>query len=370
MSETVSTGAGSTSAQGSSGAQASSQTSTAQGSSANAPTPAQGQGQAATAGKGAGQAVGNTQGFTEVAPKAETPQARKLGASDMDALVEVTIDGQKQDMPLREAIKLQQLEKVSRQRISEAQRERAEAQRLVQMAKADPERYMREVLGLDPDNYAEERLARKYELSQMSPEARESMELKSQIEQMKSREAKSREPLLNDLKNYVTEQEYQQILAEAPNATIEQIQAYAQNKKAQFQVGIDNTSNELLEAWQQEGLPKQKIWGQLMAQTILDSQKRKGPDGEIKPLQAREAAAKVKGIIKNSVREMFSQLDPVGIQEFLGEDILQKLRQFDVDRVSKPQTPPWASAQQQTSQPTQNGKSYMSESEYRAWLKS
>lgn len=374
MSETVSTGATSAPSQGSSGAQA--QT-TAPTSSQSQSTQGQQQsfGQSTSTPKGKGQPSGgfDAQSGGQAVENAP-PAPRKLGSTDMDALVEVTIDGKTQEMTLKEVLKLQSLEKASRQRMSEAQRERAEAQKLMQLAKSDPERYMREVLGVDPKGWAEERLAREYELSQMSPEARRAMELEQQLQAVQEREARTREPILNDLKNYVTPEVYEQILAEAPNATIEQLQSFAQAKRAEFQAGIDQTANELLDAWQKTGLPRQKYFGRRIAQALVDHEKKsneqKKRTGEgLPPLQPSEAAVKVKAEFQRELREMLGNMDAPATQEFLGEEILKKLRAHDVERVSTPQTPPWTPAAQTTSYQPDSKKPYMNEIEYRKWLK-
>ncbi len=242
------------------------------------------------------------------------------------------------------------------------------------MAKNDPERYMKEVLGVDPDTYAEERLARKYEISQMSPEAREAMELKQQLEQVKSRDSKAKQPIIESLKDVLSPDVFEQLQKEAPDATIEQLQNFAQQKKAEFQAGLDATSQELLDAWEKTGLPKQKDFGSWMAQVMVDHSKKsadhkKRTGLDLPPLQASEAAAKVKTRFLNSTKSLFGQMDAQAIQEALGPEIIQKLRAHDVERVSKPQTPPWASSAPATPPQPNNGKAFMSEIEYREWLK-
>lgn len=360
MSETVttaapsaaSTGGSSTSSQGSASAAGQSQSTTHT-------HQAQGQGSAAAAGASSDPNAFKDTKSPVVAPS-EPAAPRKLGATDMDALVEVKIDGNVQEISLKEAIKLSQLERASRQKISEAQKSQQEAMRLMQLAKSDPERYMKEVMGVDPKAWAEERLAKEYELQQMSPEARRAMELEQEVNRFKTQDQKSKEPLLNELKNYMTE-----IPEGAENATREEIERFVQHKRAEFQAGQQALEQELIQAWEQGGLPKEKDFGVWMAQEMIAHKKRTRQD-----LAPAEAAGKVKARFVKSTKSILGKMDAQAIQDLLGNEIIEKLRAHDVERVSKPQTPPWASVGEQTSPQQGTAKKYMNEIEYRQWLKS
>jgi uncharacterized membrane-anchored protein YjiN (DUF445 family) len=62
---------------------------------------------------------------------------------------------------------------------------------------------------------------------------------------------------------------------------------------------------------------------------MLNHQKK---TGEVLP--AAQAASKVKQDFLRSVSEIVASMDPSGIQEVLGKETIEKLRQFDIDRVS------------------------------------
>lgn len=360
MSEAITTAATSAPSQGSSGGSTQSTAPTSAPAQSGSQSFGTGQSTPSTAGKSQ-----DPNAFKESASggveQTQAPAPRKLGDADMDALVQVKIDGKVQELSLKEVIKLQQMERVSRQKMSEAQKVQAEHNRLMQMAKSDPARYMQEVLGLDPDSYAEERLARKYELQQMSPDARKALELEQQVNEFKTRDQKTKEPLLNELKQLMGE-----LPQGAENATREELERFTQVKRAEFQAGQQAIEQELIGAWEQAGLPKEKDFGVWMAQEMIQHKKRTGED-----LAPTEAAAKVKGRFVKSTKSLLGKMDAKAIQDMLGKEIIDKLRAFDVEQVSKPQTPPWASSGQQTpQQPIPENKKYMTEAEYRQWLKS
>ena len=109
----------------------------------------------------------------------------------------------------------------------------------------------------------------------------------------------------------------------------DQLVHFLQGKQQLYERTQQDLNNEVLEAWKESGLPKHKYFGSLMAFQMMSHQKRTG-----EPLQAKEAAAKVKGDFVKAVKEIVAQLDPQGIQDLLGADVMAKVRQADIDRVT------------------------------------
>lgn len=279
-------------------------------------------------GEPASQATGETQ--------AEA-QARILSEQDLDAFIEHRVNGRVERVKVRDLQKAYGLDKTANQRMQEAAAIRKNVQQLQHLFQNDPEKFF-EVTGVNRDEWlkralgsrkeiAEEILAAEYERQQMSPEARRALELEEQVKRYQSRELEGKKPLIQKIREIVPENMLPQGLE---NASAEQLQEYLASKQAEFNQGLDQLSNELLSAWQEQGLPRVKEFGQWMAQVMAEHYKKTGQS-----LQPAEAAGKVKARFLNSTRSMLSQMDAKAIQETLGEEIVQKLRAYDVERVTQ-----------------------------------
>lgn len=234
----------------------------------------------------------------QIREASEKKALAELGEQDMEKIVTLKVNGEVMKMPLKEAVKHFQLERVSQDKMREARQAKEMAAQLIQLAKNDPDKFF-DVTGIDADTFAESRLARKYELMMMSPEQRELFELKQWKEQQ--------EQMLRQAQ----EEEERQALTQA---------------EAQEMASIEK---EIVEAWQESGLPKHKVFGQFMAAQMLSHQKRTG-----EALQAKEAAAIVKKDFLRNVGEILTSLDAPAILDVIPKDVLAKVRQFDVDRVT------------------------------------
>lgn len=261
---------------------------------------------------------------------------RKLGAADMDALVEIRVNGQVKELPLKEAIKIKQLQDASYAKMNEAAQSKKQAEQLLQMFKTDPEQFAK-ITGIDLDTFSEERLARKYEIQQMSPEQRELMQAKQQVDNYRKMDLQSKQSLLDEVREITGEQVPPEVAANIPK---ERIQQYLSQKKAEIQQHQTNFEGEFLSAWKETGLPNDPMFGQWVAAEMLNHQRRLNSGKMVgDPLQAKDAAVKVKSRLTNSVRSMFSQMDAQAIQEFLGKDIVQKLIDQRVGEVSRANDP-------------------------------
>lgn len=290
------------------------------------PTPASAGGQTETRSPGEPAQAGES---------AAAAEDRILSEADLDAFVMQKINGKDEKVKLRDLQKAYGLDKAANQRMQEAASEKKRTQQLMHLMETDPKRYC-EVTGKDYDSWmrqhfsgrkdlAEEILAKEYELQQMDPHQREAMELKQQLEAYKTKETAQKQPLIAEIKKIVPESMLPKGLE---NATTEQLNQFLQVKQQEFQAGLDNLSNELLGAWEKHGLPKQKEMGQWMAQVMSDYNKRTG-----ETLQPDRAAAIVKARFLNSTKSLLSQMDAKAIHETLGEDVIKKLREYDIEQV-------------------------------------
>ena len=232
-------------------------------------------------------------------------QLRRLGESDMDAIVTVKVNGKTIEKPLREAIKLSQLENASYEKMKQAaEKEKTLSQKenqlkqLMDLSKKDFGKFC-EVMGLDADQIAEARLARKYEMMNMSPEQKELQELKQWKAEQEEIQKQHKEQFEKEQMTHAEKQETQKI------------------------------EQEIIKAWDETKLPKNKYFGAVMAFQMLNHQKING-----QPLPASEAAARVKTDFVNNVKSIMGDMDAKAIHEFLGKDIIAMLRKFDVEQVT------------------------------------
>lgn len=256
-------------------------------------------------------------------------QARKLGEQDLDALVTVNINGETREMPLRDVIKINQLENVSQKKMQEAAKLRQQAEQFFRLAKSNPREFLKQT-GIDPYEFAESTLAEKFEMMNLSPEQKRLMELEKENKSYKEKEKEDRQ-----------------------KAEQEQLSRYEQQELAKL-------DQEIGEAWKESGLPKTKYMAAQIAARLLSASKR----GE--NLTAKEAAARVKEEFKMSTREVIGQLDAESILDLFGKDIMKKIRDYDVKRVTGKAS---QAAQGPSAKPVSQGnKVFKSEHEWREHL--
>jgi len=286
---------------------------------------------------------------TQEPPKASEP--KRLGEQDLDALVTVKINGKTQDLPLKEVIKLQQLEQASQEKMRQAAEIQRKAQELLQL---DIDRFA-QMKGLDLDSLAEERLAKKYELMQMSPEQRRLHELESKEQERAQMESMQKSELIDEIKQFAPD-----LPPGIENATREQLQHYLEQVRHVYTQTEQSIEKEFVDAWKDSGLPKHKYFGAMMAFQMMNHQKRSG-----EALQAAQAAAMVKNEFTNHVREIVSQMDAKAIQDLLGKDVSQKLREFEVQRVTANQAASTAPQNRPAPQAASGSKKYVNQQEWR-----
>ncbi len=302
-----------------------------------------------------GGAASQAQGTGDQAqnPTSAQEQRRVLAEQDLDAYIEHTINGKKEQIKLRDLTKAYGLDKTANQRLQEAARVQREQQQLAHLFKTDFNKWC-EVTGTDRDQFlesnlsqrkdiAEKILAKEYELSQMPEAERRALELENQLKEFQGREMAQKQPLIDSIKAIVSDDQLKAMgitQKQLDGATVGQLNQFLEARQGDFQRGLDQTQNELLDAWQKTGMPREKSFGAWTAQVMLDSEKQaaahfKKTGEKIQTLQAAEAAGIVKARFLNSTRSILSQMDATAIHEMLGAEIIQKLRDHDTGLASQ-----------------------------------
>lgn len=285
--------------------------------------------------------MGSPQGaLGESGSQGESPaerQERLLGEQDLDAFVEHTVNGKKERVKVRDALKGYGLEKAANEKMRTAAEERkrfqAEMKRLESLGIED----FAKMRGIDIDSLAEERLARKYEEAQLSPEERQIKSEREELARIKQMEMSSKQSIAKQIEELTGQKISEQDLQRASK---EQLINYYQKQQGQQAQEMQSLEQEFIQAWESQGLPKHKSWGIKIAHELfMDGKKRAQAEknGEIidtPPLQAKDAAAKVKKQWLSEVSEVLGTMDAGTLQQTLGKEIIQKLMEHEVGRVT------------------------------------
>lgn len=235
---------------------------------------------------------------------------KELTDEYMDYMVTTKVDGKEIKKPLKELIKISQLEQASQKRLQEAaevkkalkEREQRD-QQILNLLQTDFPKFC-QVMGLDPMGIATDFLAKQYDLEQMHPAERKALELEQKLKEKEEfeRQIKEREE-----------------------------QGRQSQLKVQAQRQLDQ---ELGEALQGSNLPKNRLFVQRAAAKMLESIERVKAGVDETPLQAKEAVAKVIEDWHSDLKETLSTMDAKAIHELLGPDTLKKIREYEVERVT------------------------------------
>jgi len=275
--------------------------------------------------------AGAQSGAQNQSRESQTPNDQGGGAAD-DGLEEVSLGSVKGRIPKDLAKAIKEFERGTQEKFRDVASLRKGAQRaqyLEQLAKQDPERFFKEVGG-DFYSIAEERLAKKYERDLLAKERPELVQLedtKAELQRVRQAELAAKSDVMEQIKDLMG--------ADAPEGMENQprpvLEKFLAHQKQQYETLQSNTSREMIEAWQETGLPKHPYFGALMSFQMLSHSRKTNS-----ALPAREAAAKVKSDFEKMHREVLAEKakDPKGILEFLGEDILKVVRQADIARVT------------------------------------
>lgn len=236
-----------------------------------------------------------------------------------------------------------QLSRVAQKRMQEAselkKQAMAEIQRrdqLLEMALSNPEDFFRKT-GRDPYEIAEQLILKKFEQAQMSPEQKELLEL---------REFKKQQELFRQKQ----EEEHKKRIEE------EQLTIEEQKFKTELDQGIG-------EAIAKSGLPKTKFFVKQIALKIHNYAQR-GKD-----LTAEQAVALIKSDLNSDIKEFLGSLDAKAIQDFLGKDILDRIRKSDIEAVNQRFQVPLKSHNQGPAHAASSTNKLMTEKQWREFQK-
>src|SRR5690606_25744688 len=113
---------------------------------------------------------------------------KKIDDAMLDALVDLEIDGKIESIPLKELKKRGQIYSAADKRFKEAADLRKKMEQAIEYGRRDPGWFLKEVIGIDPEEYATLTLQEKIKLSQMTEEQRKLMEYEQELQKYKERE--------------------------------------------------------------------------------------------------------------------------------------------------------------------------------------
>lgn len=241
---------------------------------------------------------------TKEAINKKTQEAKEnlkaLAEEDLDKVITLKINGEEKTMPVREAIKLTQLEQASRAKMQEAAQIKKDVEALAALKDQDKKAFLK-FWGFDPRELAETILTEELELEEMSEEQRKLLEAEEKLKKYEEWEKTQKE----------TEEKQKE-----------------EQEVTQAQQELDK---EISEAWKESGLPLTRGFITAIAQEMYGASVRK------EKLTASEAALRVKDNWHKSLKETISNLDAQAIHGLFGDEVLEKLRDFDVERVTQKQ---------------------------------
>lgn len=292
----------------------------------------------------------STGGQAEAAPapttEAQIQEIAELAEGDFDKLIPVKgADGQVRKVKLRDFVIDSKKNEVRAKKAAEAieQRVGATVKELVAFAKANPKDFMSRI-GVNPEEFAEMTLTEKVKALEMTPEQKRIAEYEAELKRYKDEDAQRKE---HETKSR-SEQEYAK--------------------------EVQRLDTELADAFSKSGLPRSKFYLQqavaVMSNDLTRYQTEMERDGFASrdPLSAEEALGIVKQSVPNHIKETLNQMDVHQIRQLLGSDVLEKIRQDDIQRVqhqNTKKTPSTGTPPKKEKEPV-----FTKDSDYRAWVES
>jgi hypothetical protein len=229
-------------------------------------------------------------------------QARELAAADLDAYVKMPINGKVETVTVREALKHFGLARSSYQKMQEASAIKKEAETDRELAKKNWKEWAKKQ-GMNPREMAEKLLAEEFEFESMSDEQRE---LKRHREEKAERDRIEKENQEREAKD---------------------------KESKEFQKQDSEYRDKLFKVWQTSGLPASPIFGKWIAATRAAALSQ-GLDWTLE-----QCAAKVKQEYMTDTGSILEQLPIEVIHQVLPKSVIERLRDYDVKRVTDPMAP-------------------------------
>lgn len=230
----------------------------------------------------------------ESSAEESTPQQ----AAEERRRLKAKIDGEEIEVDEEELLRDYQKYKSADKRYQEAAQIRKQAEGVIEYFRQNPAEAMRH-LGLDPHKVAEETMLAHIEEMMMDPKDRELKTYKQQVEEYRKAEREAKE--------------------KADREKAEQL-------KMQMSAEL---SNEIIEALNTESLPRTPWTIKRMASYLYEAESRKIP------VTAKDVVKQVKKDYLEDQKVLFGEMDVEKIVETFGEDILKKIRKWDIDRIKK-----------------------------------
>lgn len=209
----------------------------------------------------------------------------------------VKVDNQEREVEESELVNNYQLRQLSDKRRGEADKVLAEYQKLQEVSKKDPIKFMK-AMGYDFDNLATSYLAKKAEEAMLDPKERELQAAKAEAA---------------EYKKWVDEQKS---MAEKSAAQ----QTFEANRAAIHQEIIQAIE----EASETLGVPKDEELVIAIAQKMILQDRKQ------KPLNAKEALPRAYASTQKWLQGMASKMEGEAIVKWLGDDVAKKIRKYDL----------------------------------------
>lgn len=220
----------------------------------------------------------------------------------------------------------------------------ATIQELVNYAKTNPRDFLSRI-GHDPVTFAESTLKEQVKMLEMTPEQKRIKELEAEREQwLQDKQRKE-----------------------------EEAKTFEERQKQQKE--IQAIDIEMSSAFKESGLPKKKFFFQwasaLMHDSLVRAEHEQFEKGYIEnqPLSAKDAVAIVKDKFPSLLKESLTHLEVKQLREWLGEEIIEKLRQDNIARVTNQS----AEAKKPLGTPTKTAKEpkvFIKDEDWRAYVES
>lgn len=270
-------------------------------------------------------------------PNTELVQSEQQTPATLKKKFKIKVDGQEleEELDLNDEDTIRrhlQMSKAAQKRMQEAAKERQKAERFIRQLKEDPISVLTNPdLGVNFRDIAEQYLAQQLEAEIMSPEQRKVMEAERIIREKEEQTRKTREA--------------------EEQAQLEQLQEhYAQDYQ-----------KKITQALSESGLPKTRNTVKKMAY-FLHQNVKFGLD-----LTPKDLAAMVKEDYIRDIQDLFGSTDGDTLLGILGDDISNKIRKSDLNRI-KTKVAPVNSNQAISGQHKEEKKKFVNRDEWRAYL--
>lgn len=284
-------------------------------------------------------------GGQATAPQTINDVIAELEAKDFDKLLPIKDEkGQVQKVKVKDLVKGYYSANTQARKAKEQIQGQIDAtvQELVNYAKSSPQDFLQR-LGIDPYQFSESTLKQKVAMLEMSPEQRRLAELETELKK-RDHEANQRKQHEESLK--------------------------LQHEEAQEVANLDKS---MTEAFKESGLPRKKFFFQwasaIMHDSLVRAEREQAQKGyvETQPLSARDAIGIVKDKFPALLKEAIQTLPVNQLRELLGEDILEKIRQDNIARVTNQ-----SATKKPVGTPTKKAKDevFTRDEDFRAWVES